>query len=510
MLKISSSATSNIGKNIRTNEDNFYMNGIFLSEENNTANAAVYNDSLNRRIQFYAVFDGIGNDVKSDVTPNTVFSNGQYSSYVCANLLSRLQKYLKTKQEYNLDNYAYNFMRNANKEICNYMKSSNTRTGASFALLCLERRGMIRAYNMGNSKIFMLRDNRIIQLSQNDTQVESLVLAKEVSADIARHSPENKVLTQHLGIFEHEKEINMHINNRFTLRHGDKFLLCTDALCDYLTNSRIYQILSRDISEQEIVNDFMTEAMQNGGGNNLTVVVVGASQVEDINKKKVLLQPNENEVTNFTPLRYKKAFSIKPRHIKQAGILAVCVLLCILAIVFAYDLFFGDRNDEESNGDPPTAEHSQKSDVPEPTEPTADGTTAPVQYVPYDDDDDETTLVPPPLNDEGAYVQRPTEAPTRATVAPTPPPQTAAPTAPPQTTAAPNAETTAEPVEPPTEEVTEAKTPPPEETTTDAPEKITEPPPPETDPPTEAPTPPPPTNPPPDPTVEAEPTIGAE
>ena len=515
MLKISSSATSNTGKNVRTNEDNFYMNGIYLSDENNRANAAVYNDGVNRRIQFYAVFDGIGSDVKSDLNTNIVFNNGEYSSHIAANLLARLQEYLKRKEQYDLDSYVQNYTKNVNREICNFMRSSDSRAGACFALLCFERHKTIRTYNVGNSKIFLLRDNRIIQLSQNDTQVENLVASRQISSDIVRHSPENKILTQHLGLYEHEKKIKLHINSEYTLRSGDKFLLCTDALCDYLTESRMMQILSRDISEQEIVNDLMNEAMQKGGGNNLTVIVINASQAEDTANKRILLQPNENEVTNFAPLRYKKAFAVQPKHLKLIGLVALALVLFIILVTFVYNgitALFGGKDDDPDDKTPSsTAEVS-----------TAEPTTRrilPSDPPPEDEDEDEdennlSSDAPPA---EGEPYPDPTAAPTAAPNTPVPTP---APT--PAPTAAPNDAPTDAPTAPPEQETTadsdpETTEPPEQSDTTEAPTPAEPDPTVPTEPITEAPTVPPVTDPPPtDPppveeiTIPAEPTIGAD
>ncbi|MCL2772914.1 MAG: hypothetical protein FWD71_06150 [Oscillospiraceae bacterium] len=357
MLKISSSGTSNPGKK-KINEDNFYMNGIYVAE-GNAVNGAVYSDNNRRRIQFYAVFDGIGDDVKSDINTNMNFYDGQNSSFIAADMLAKLQRHLKTKQEYGLDDYILRYIRKTNKNICDYMRQKSIRTGSSFALLCFDK-NTICAYNVGNSKIFILRDNRITLLSQNDTKVESLIMAKQVSADIARYTPDNKILTQHLGVFDDEKSISVHINEKLTLRNGDKFLVCSDGLCDYLTNERIYQILSRDISETEIVRDLVIEAMQNGGRDNLTIIVVGVNYTDDSVNSQDILRPTSNVPTNFSPLPYRNSFILKPKHIKQIATIGFVVILFIIAIVVIFNgpfKFFA--------GEPPavtTKSNTQQSD----------------------------------------------------------------------------------------------------------------------------------------------------
>ena len=522
MLEISSSATSNAGKR-KQNEDNFYMNEIFIAE-NNASSGKIYTDNTQRDTQFYAVFDGLGKDIKSEIISKHEPSEGASAAFMGAHMLSMLQRHLKDKTQYNLNSYIGSFIRKTNKNICDYMQKRNVRGGACFALLCISANSAY-VYNIGNSKVFLLRDNQLTLLSQNDTKAEALVSARQIGADMIRHAPENKLLTQHLGVFDNEKQLDPHVT-RLNIKNGDKFLVCSDGLCD-LPSERIHQIMSRDMSEQEIVSDLANEAARGGESmkENLTILVVGVSSSENAAKKANVLRPTTDGPTHFAPLKFRNKFELTPKLVRQILISlgAVAVAIVVLSIIFTNAF----KSEEPPDG---------------PTDPsTNDSTEAPIETDPPDTSrptgnfviTTETTTYDIATIDPNVPMETETAAPTTEPPVTSPPPTEPVVTAPPatdppetqppetqSTETEPETENTEETTPGETEEATpgETETEPETEAPTEAPE--TEPPetePPETEPETEteAPTAPPeteaPTEPPTDPpTVFEEETIAAE
>ncbi|MCL1859487.1 MAG: hypothetical protein FWF92_09695 [Oscillospiraceae bacterium] len=496
MLKISSSATSNAGKK-KINEDNFYMNGVFIAE-NNASAGRIYSDSTQRDTQFYAVFDGLDQDIKSDINQNIDFFEGETASFAAADMLSRLQRHLKTREKYNLSERVYSFTKITNRNICEYMKQKGLRTGTSFALLCINGNSAY-IYNIGNCKIFLLRDNRLVLVSQNDTKAESLVLAKQISSDIVRHTPDNKILTQYLGMFENEKNLDLHVN-RVNLKNGDKFLVCSDGLCD-LSNERIYQIMSRDMSEQEIVTDLINESMRNGesGGDNLTVIVVGVNYSDETSSKANLLKPTSDGPTHFSPIKFRNKFELKPKHIKQIILYAGLLVIFIVAISILFRGLFkpSDTNPAGESGNNASENQTSGQNITEDSNNAVN--TGNIVITTETTTFDIATYDPDATQDETSSEEstQPTEAPVQTTAAPvvqntTPPaPTDPPPTNPPETTEAPDPATADEtPTEAPaTEPPTESTELPTEEPTESPTESETEPPTEEpTEPPTDAPT----------------------
>lgn len=345
MLKISSSGTSNAGQK-KINEDNFYMNGIFIAE-GNAWEGGLYSDSKRRNMQFYAVFDGIGEEVESSQNPNITFHDGQSSSFLAAHMISNLQNHIiklrKSGRPYNLSDAVYKYVQKTNQQLFINMQKKGVRSGASFALLCID--GIkICAYNIGNSKIFILRDGRLTLLTQNDTKVEEMIYANQISQDIAQYAPENKILTQYLGLYPNEKQAELHINNKLTLNPGDKFLLCSDGLCDSVADSRMLEIMLKDISEQETIRELVKEAEQNGVRENMTAIVVCANVSDDVERVNKLRARTAGTPAQFKPLplSYRKKFTFTPKMIKMIAFYALILTLAIVAVVVIVNRFIGD------------------------------------------------------------------------------------------------------------------------------------------------------------------------
>jgi hypothetical protein len=304
------------------------------------------------------------------------------------------------------------------------MKHRGFRTGTSFAILCISG-NYAYAYNIGNCKIFLFRDNRVSPITRNDTQAENLVMAKQIGADIARHTPDNRILTQYLGTFENEAPLRVH-TNRISIKAGDKFLLCSDGLCD-LAEDRIFQILSRDMSEQEIVSDLMNESLRGGGGENITAVVAGVNYADENSSKTSVLRPASDAPTHFSPIVFRKKFEFTSKHIKYGiiALAAVVVFIVAVALIFGGG---GDNNDNngmsgDNQGDPNQSDKGTGNVVNKTTEKDID---IPV-YDPNATEDDTTE---DPTGTEDPTSEDPTPAPT-TTETPAAQPSTPAPTDPP-------------------------------------------------------------------------------
>ena len=480
MLNISSSGVSSAGpKSI--NEDNFYMNGIFIAN-GNARNESVYSDNKRRNMQFYAVFDGIGEEVESVYSPNITFSGGQTSSFISAHMLSKLQDHMiklrRAGKQFRLDDVINQYVEKTNRQLIAHMKQKRMRSGVSFALLCIDGT-KLHAYNIGNSKIFLIREGSLTLLTHNDTKIEELVHAHEVSRDIARYTPENKILTQYLGLPPDEKQLKVHSDGKkLTLQAGDKLIVCTNSLCDCIDESRMLEIVSQDISEQEIIRELLREAAYNGVHDNISAVVIGANTNDTAARINAIRQHSADVPPHFKPLPIskRKKLNITPKMIKIAIVTVVLLTLAVVAVVAAIDGIVGiierfnpNENRPPSYEEPPhDYEESPGEFAPPPTTtarppPPQPTTRTPIVHMQpsgdrdYDEGSDDLTdnnIVTPPTDNVVS------DPPPAATQAPPPPPPAA----------------TQAPPPPPPPVVTQAPPPPPPEETTQTPPVTPDPP----------------------------------
>jgi PPM family protein phosphatase len=124
----------------------------------------------------------------------------------------------------------------------------------------------------GDSRVYLLRDGRIKQLTIDHTEAQVLLRQGKISEEAAREWPRKNVIVYAIGVNE-EPHIEV---TRGELRHGDAFLLCTDGLTNHVTDAEISKLaINRDPKTACI--DLIKLALERGGTDNVTVIAVNCS-----------------------------------------------------------------------------------------------------------------------------------------------------------------------------------------------------------------------------------------
>ena len=126
---------------------------------------------------------------------------------------------------------------------------------------------------VGDSRVYLWRDGKLVQLSQDHSYVHELIERGEISVEQARTHPQRNVVTQALGVTQ-PQDLNVEtMSGEFGV--GMQLLLCSDGLTEEVPDARIAAILSRqDCSAQESVDELVSAALDNGGSDNITAILV--------------------------------------------------------------------------------------------------------------------------------------------------------------------------------------------------------------------------------------------
>ncbi len=135
------------------------------------------------------------------------------------------------------------------------------------ALLLLK--GKALTAHVGDSRIYRLRQDRLERLTVDHTMAQFLIEEREISPEGAINHPARHFLTQALGI-EIEK-VDTRIEET---EPGDLFLLCSDGLYDMVPDDDLLEILTTPPCKQSVCGQLLDAAMNNGGRDNVTVIVV--------------------------------------------------------------------------------------------------------------------------------------------------------------------------------------------------------------------------------------------
>jgi protein phosphatase len=121
---------------------------------------------------------------------------------------------------------------------------------------------------VGDSRIYMMREGRAEQVTEDHTLVAWQLKKGLITAEEARHSRQKNVITRAVGSREY-----VQVDTRsFPVRAGDRFLLCSDGLHGYLDEPEIAPLLAGTL--QQAATRAIDLANQRGGRDNITAVVV--------------------------------------------------------------------------------------------------------------------------------------------------------------------------------------------------------------------------------------------
>ena len=125
--------------------------------------------------------------------------------------------------------------------------------------------------HVGDSRVYVLRDSTLSQLTHDHSWVEEQVRAGTMSPTAARQHPWRNVVTRALSGGE-DPEVDV---TEITPQPGERYLLCSDGLFTVLTDPQIATVLrDRAASLQQICQHLVDAANAAGGPDNITALVL--------------------------------------------------------------------------------------------------------------------------------------------------------------------------------------------------------------------------------------------
>jgi serine/threonine protein phosphatase PrpC len=122
----------------------------------------------------------------------------------------------------------------------------------------------------GDSRAYLVRDGHAEQLTEDHTLLARLAAAGVDVAAVGDNSRWRGVLTNALGIGEYTRVAMLAV----PLATGDRFLLCSDGISEYVSLDEVAAVLSAQASPARAADQLVQIALDRGGGDNATAVVV--------------------------------------------------------------------------------------------------------------------------------------------------------------------------------------------------------------------------------------------
>ncbi len=125
---------------------------------------------------------------------------------------------------------------------------------------------------VGDSRVY-LWNGELKQVSQDHSYVQELVDQGAITTEQARTHPHRNVVTQALGVTD-PQSLRVEVVNG-SLAPRQQLLICSDGLTEEVPDSHIAMVLAReDLSAQECVDHLILAALDGGGSDNITVILI--------------------------------------------------------------------------------------------------------------------------------------------------------------------------------------------------------------------------------------------
>jgi len=258
---LNSAAQTHEGMSGKNNEDRYAITSFQLDEDDPTP------------VLFAVVADGIG---------------GHRAGEVAAELaVDHITQAVEESDARRPKNILKSAIHEASDAIADHASTSDEKKGMGATCACLWVIGdKIYTATVGDSRIYLLREGRIQQLSTDHTWIQEAIERNIITPDMAYDHPNVHVIRRYLGsseppevdfrlrLYASETDAVAEGNQGMQIRPGDTFVLCSDGLTDLVWNDEIAEIIREKETLEAAAKGLVDTANERGGHDNVTVVLV--------------------------------------------------------------------------------------------------------------------------------------------------------------------------------------------------------------------------------------------
>lgn len=245
MLRIEYAYMTHPGRYRKKNQDNLVCPETILPRIHDGMESPAAGVTAPAPCTLFGVFDGMGGE-----------DHGEAASHIAAETA--------VSMDIRDAGGLASFCEEANRSICRYVKDNGfLSSGTTASLLLFSEEGAYSCH-VGDSRIYRCDYGIPEQLTRDDV----------LPGPRGKH-----MLLQCLGIPEDEMRITPHLDY-YPIRSGAVFMICTDGLTNMLTENQIAAVLSDGESLEKQTGELVEKALEAGGRDNITVVLIRAITVK--------------------------------------------------------------------------------------------------------------------------------------------------------------------------------------------------------------------------------------
>lgn len=135
---------------------------------------------------------------------------------------------------------------------------------------CVICENKLTAAHVGDSRLYLLRDGEIKQVTKDHSLVEMLIENGTITKEAAKSHPQKNVITRAIGT-DNTVEADTY---EFSVTEGDIILLCSDGLTNMVDEEKILSLVWGKKSFENLALKLIKEAEGAGGFDNITAVLI--------------------------------------------------------------------------------------------------------------------------------------------------------------------------------------------------------------------------------------------
>lgn len=252
-VKLHSVARTDIGRKRQHNEDAFFRD-----------------DARG----FYVVADGVGGHNKGEIASREAVDHLKSWVYGAAQEVDHLVERMTFGEQecvWEIRRLLESGVKNACYMVYGMAELDPEKKGMSTTLSALlVRAGMAFAVHVGDSRVYRVRQNQVLQLTEDHTLINYKVKHGMMTKAEAEKASGKNVITRAVGHKDYVQVDTADID----VAPGDRFLLCSDGLHGYFATDKDVSDLCGEGPLEECAEAAIGMANQRGGKDNITAVVI--------------------------------------------------------------------------------------------------------------------------------------------------------------------------------------------------------------------------------------------
>lgn len=159
------------------------------------------------------------------------------------------------------------------------LRGTPSLSGMGTTVVCaLVRGGLAQYVHVGDSRIYLFRNNKLLQLTKDHSMVQEMVEQGALTEEEAQNHPRKNLITRALGV---GRDVEADFGEK-EVSPRDILLLCSDGLSNCVSVPQIEETLART-PFYEAADALVQKALEGGGLDNITVLLMQVEAVEENN-----------------------------------------------------------------------------------------------------------------------------------------------------------------------------------------------------------------------------------